>query len=250
MMWRLLLNALFPSHCVLCRDPLTQEDLPYLCQSHVRSLPLNQGPRCPRCQLPFASNEEKNCLDCGEGDWKLKKVVTLYRYEEPFSQMITLFKYDKKRFLIRTFEALFKEHVLKIKEECGSFDLVLSVPLTLVKEKERGFNQSKLLAVSLAQLFQKDCTPKALKRADRAQGLSQARLKGNARRENLKNLFSPGSDASAIKGKKVLLVDDVATTGSTANECAKVLLEIGATQVVLFALARTPLASQLRRFSA
>lgn len=248
-MWRLLLNALFPSHCVLCRDPLTQEDVPYLCQSHVRGLPLNQGPRCPRCQLPFASNEEKNCLDCGEGDWKLKKVVTLYRYEEPFSQTITQFKYDKKRFLIRTFQALFKEHVLNIKEECESFDLVVPVPLTLLKEKERGFNQSKLLAASLARLFQKESCSNALKRIDRVQGVSQARLKGEERRENLKNLFSAGRGASRLKGKRILLVDDVVTTGSTANECAKVLFEIGATQVVLFALARTPLEAQLRRFS-
>ncbi len=248
-MWRLFFNWLFPFHCVLCRESLTHEDIPYLCRKHFCSLPLNNGPRCLRCQLPFASNEKEICLDCSQGDWKLKKVVTLYRYEEPFSQTITQFKYDKKRFLICMFEALFKEHVLKIKEECESFDLVVPVPLTLLKEKERGFNQSKLLAASLSRLFQKESCSNALKRIDRIQGVSQARLKGGERRENLKNLFSAGRGATKLQGKRILLVDDVVTTGSTANECAKVLLEIGAAQVVLFALARTPLEAQLRRFS-
>jgi len=240
-MFEKILSWLFPDHCVICRESLDLRDVPYLCQNHFSLLPLNVGPRCPCCQLPFALSEKENCPDCSQIDWEFKKVVSLFLYEEPLSQILTQFKYDKRRFLIRTFEALLDQHLIQIKKECEKLDLILPVPLAPVKEKERGFNQSGLFAEILAKrvglpfLSQVLQRQSGLKQASKA----QAKLTRKERIKNLENQFVLGRQAQHVLNKRVLLVDDVLTTGSTANECAKVLKDKGAEEVVVFVLART-----------
>lgn len=196
--------------------------------------------RCHRCQLPFDVDDEKGCLDCAEMDWAFDRVVALYQYEQPFSKILAQLKYQKKRFLVRTLEVLLQQHLDKIRRECGAVDWIVPVPMDRTKEKERGFNQSHLVARFLEKNMDGELCLRALKRVEGKDPLeAQAQLSRKERIQHLENKIFLGKESSKLKKKKILLVDDVVTTGSTVNECARVLKTSGAKEVVVFSLART-----------
>ena len=115
-----------------------------------------------------------------------------------------------------------------------NIDLILPVPLSSVKLRQRQFNQAKLLAESLSGTFSKELKDSLLIKIK--PGPAQVNLSRVERLKNVQGVFKV-KNAEALKDKNVLLVDDVFTTGATANECAKVLLEAGAKRIDVFALA-------------
>ncbi len=241
-MFSLLLSWMFPPHCLLCQKPLSTEDIPYLCRRELSQLKKNTFHRCPICALP-QSLDQVSCKDCVGIEWFFKKIETLYLYEEPFSSLLIEFKYSKKRFLIRMFEELLKNELEEIKETYHSYDYLTFVPMFAEKEKERGFNQAQLIAEVVAKECKIPIKKKLIKRLKPTlKTLSpQAKLNRKKRQQQLINAFGRGAEAKVISDRKVLLIDDVVTTGSTVNECAKKLKELGAKEVVVFALARTGL---------
>lgn len=113
--------------------------------------------------------------------------------------------------------------------------MIIPVPLHAKRLRERGFNQSVLIARALFSHEKKRINTSVLQRHRWTE--PQATYGGKARRKNLRNAFSVRIPAQ-IKGKKILLIDDVFTTGTTVNECAGVLLKAGAAEVIVFTLAR------------
>jgi len=115
-----------------------------------------------------------------------------------------------------------------------SLDIVTSVPLGLVRLKERGYNQATLLARPIALFFDMPFSSQVLSRTRETR--SQVGLTVLERQDNMNGAFQARSDIA--QGKTILVIDDVATSGATLNACAKALLEAGATRVYGFSLAR------------
>lgn len=248
-MLKWLLHGLFPVRCAVCQSPLHDGGIPYLCAKHTGELiPLGPGV-CPDCSLPFHVTSLKICSDCGEFEWAFDGARSLYLYEKPLSGLIAGFKYEKKPHLIRTFQKLLQS--FQVQTDWAGFQAGMIVPVPLIpeKEKERGFNQAALLAKAVGRHFKIPVNQKILYR-------KKSFLKGNSgkplaqmnRQERLRCIsgsFAAGKNKN-IAGEKILLVDDVLTTGATTQECASVLKEAGAAAVYVWTLARTPVKTEIR----
>lgn len=239
-MFASLLNMLFPLHCFLCRRALDSKEIPYLCSAHNSQLVPIKENYCPRCSLPKLSERSDNCPDCSNFDWAFEWTRSLFLYQEPLSEIITAFKYHKKRFLFQTVQTLFNPFIETERRGTLGFQLVSAVPLHPEREKERGFNQSGLIAEFLSKKLDVPFEKKILKRVRHQNKSSQVGLSRAERLSQIKGEIKAGSKARWVQGKKVLLIDDVFTTGATAQECSRVLKSLGASKVMVLTLARTP----------
>jgi ComF family protein len=193
-------------------------------------------PFCERCGLPYEGDLTTSfiCTNCQE----LKLHFTFAR-SAVVAKTVTLdvihrFKYSRalwfENFLA---DLLLREAVPALREQ--RWNLIVPVPLHPLKEREREFNQSALLARRLARATNIPCEEKNLRRT-RPTG-TQTHLSRDKRAENMKSAFSvrPGT---GLSGKRIVLVDDVFTTGATTNECARTLRDAGAEEVCVWTVAR------------
>ena len=231
------LSLVFPDECRLCGQPLHEEfsRIP-LCQTCLKDPePLAADYFCASCRTPFANSfpldEEGICPLCRLGHRGFDAAYCFGAYEGTLRGMIHLFKYNGIRTLAKP---LGRYLALALPRE-ERFDAVAPMPLHWLRRWRRGFNQSALLAREIAR---RGGIPvvKAVRR--RRSTFSQAGLSNAKRRANVAGAFSvkPGRPLS---GLRVLLVDDVMTTGATASACALALKRAGASYVALLAVART-----------
>jgi ComF family protein len=187
------------------------------------------------CKTPFLNqfplDEQGRCSLCRLGLTGFDKVYTFGSYEDTLRELIHLFKYGRIRPLARvlgelTARAIPREH---------RFDLIVPMPLHWRKRWSRGYNQSELLAKEVARRW--GVPVKNIVRRVKATA-PQAGLSNSKRRLNVRAAFRMRK-GSNIKGLRVLLIDDVVTTGSTASACASVLKRAGAGHVAVAAVART-----------
>ena len=161
-------------------------------------------------------------------------------YGEAIGEAIRLFKFYDKRRLVNPLAEVMVEFAER-EMDVAFYTRIVPVPLYRVRERERGFNQAFLLAKAIGGTFSNAVLAGGLQRTRPTQ--VQSRLKSaDARRKNVLGAFAV-SDASLFRGERVLLVDDVVTTGGTVTECARVLQAAGAESVDVFAaaLSETPL---------
>ena len=156
-------------------------------------------------------------------------------YDGIIKQCIHLFKYRGKLSLVKFLSGLLID-CAHSSINMHEIDLIVPVPLHKSKLRQRQFNQAELLAKALAKEFSKKLDIRTLIRKE-SRG-AQASLSGNQRRRNVHNAFGI-RNASHIKGKRILLVDDVFTTGSTVNECARMFVHSKAMSVDVISLARS-----------
>lgn len=235
-----LIDILYPPRCHICLEFLMknrrQEDLP-LCKGCFEGLSLITPPLCPVCGRPFKTGIQENhlCEDCLRKRPFYHRAGAPYLYEEKVLEAVHSFKYAGRTYLGHTLGSLLARFADQWLPEAEN-PLIMPIPLHPRKLRERGFNQSQLLArqVALRTGFELDFL--TLRRIRYT--LPQAGLKGSERRKNVRRAFEL-TDQKAVKGRTVLLVDDVATTGSTLNECAMVVNRAGAEQVICLVLART-----------
>lgn len=175
-------------------------------------------------------NEQGLCPACSDGSVNFDAVYAFGEYDGVLRQLIHLFKYSKVESLAHPLGQLLGR-ALPLER---SFDLIAPMPMHWRKRWERGFNQAELLAEPLARrLGQKLARPLGRQRRTKAQaGLSEAQ-----RSANLKNSFCV-RDPEAIRGKRILLVDDVFTTGTTLRAATEALKRSGASHVSALVLAR------------
>jgi ComF family protein len=189
---------------------------------------------CLSCRTPFQNeyplDDEGRCALCRSGLRMFDAAFCFGAYEGALRQLIHLFKYRKMRAL----EGPLGRLLARALPRDRAFDAVVPVPLHWKRRWRRGFNQSELLARAMARR----CGVPVLnvltrKRATR----SQAGLTNAARRENVSGAFRAARPRS-VDGKRILLIDDVMTTGATAAACAGALKRAGARSVTVLALAR------------
>jgi ComF family protein len=155
-------------------------------------------------------------------------------YEEPIRQMVLSLKYSDNGFVARAvapyMSAVFMK---KYPRKCKNY-IILPVPLCKSRLRERGYNQSELLANEVAQYLNLPVLTNVLLRVKKT--TPQKKMTPTERIENLKNAFAV-ENTNLITGKDILLIDDVYTTGATTGECARVLREAGAKQIKILTVA-------------
>jgi competence protein ComFC len=229
-------DLVYPRQCKLCGGSKRCDEFPFLCNDCFDSAKVIHPPCCQKCGLPFAGNagEEARCANCSELGFEFDRAVSMFHFKGVVREAIHRFKYSHEEYWSK---ALIK-WTLTAADGClkpGEFDLVIPVPLYPVKFRERGFNQSGVLAEAIAKQWGAKYDSKALVRTRETE--TQVHLDRRERLENLKGAFGVRRGAS-LANLRVLLVDDVLTTGSTASECAAALREAGATSILVFTLAR------------
>lgn len=232
---RLLLEALaellFPARCLGCGRQLGCSRPPLLCTSCSTGIAPLSEPICPYCGTPGAN---RSCPSCLQHSFAFDRARSLFIYQEPIRSLIHDLKFSGSLAGLNTFAALAQQATLA--DLLHEPDLILPVPLHIRRLRWRGFNQSLLLAQVCFPAWRKKIQPDLLQR-HRAT-VPQTQLDAVLRRSNLHGAFSL-SAPELVQGRNVLLVDDVFTTGSTLDECAKVLREAGAAEIAAFTLAKT-----------
>ncbi|MBN1953773.1 MAG: ComF family protein [Anaerolineae bacterium] len=223
---RFLVNLLFPPRCMVCRRMDT-----WLCPACVPQLPWLDGTICTRCGLPIQAGEL--CPRCAQTPLRLDGIRSALLFDGPAREAIHRLKYRQGRQLAEPLGGLLRmyweEHPLPV-------NVIVPVPLHPSRLRQRGYNQAALLARELGRKIGLPVNEKALLRV-RATA-SQMRLSAADRRRNVQDAFQCSDDR--VAGQKVLLLDDVCTTGATLEACADALHSKGAAAVWALTLARAP----------
>ena len=154
----------------------------------------------------------------------------LYEYSDEIRHLIHLIKYQNRRGLAGLFAREAAEQIQRCRT--SAYDVIIPVPLHRRRFRERGYNQSEEIARHLAEVMESICVPDQLTRNRNT--ATQTRF---SKQERIRNVFGAFECHSDLRGKRVLLIDDVITTGSTVNECCSALLQAGADAVDVLALA-------------
>ena len=230
-----MIDLLFPPLCVLCREPVGEADA--LCVSCWNELQFIDGPVCARCGLPFEIDAGPGtvCGTCLADPPKFDVARAILRYDDASKKPVLALKHADRLDLVPAFAKWLSRtgHELFAKT-----DLVVPVPLHRIRLWKRRYNQSAELARALCRLSGRPYAPLVLERrkATPSQGTMPSAA---ARHQNVAGAFKvPAGQRAAVKGRTVLLVDDVLTTGATASAAARALKRAGATSVFVLALAR------------
>jgi len=226
-----LLDLLLPPACPLCGQEQRRDGFCPVCRRGFHPI---ASPFCPRCSLPYPTEEGTDhlCESCLRKEPPFVWAQAVGVYEESLRTAIHQFKYHGAVNLDRPLGRLL---AAALEEKAARFrpDLLIAVPLHTTRLRERTYNQSLLLARVLGRQWHVPVPARFLVRS-RATPPQQG-LKAQVRRHNMKGAFSL---QGRVAGKKILLVDDVLTTGATVRECSRILLEGGAAEVAVAVLGR------------
>jgi ComF family protein len=234
--WHALIDFFFPPKCLLCGENLGELPDDHPCPLCTERIKFFSHPRCPCCGLGFGDipGEDHLCSTCLTEERYFTRARAIGPYEGLMAEAIHRFKYQGASRLAKPL-GIFLAEYMDPEFPFADFELILSVPLHPRRLRQRGFNQSLLLArrVSRAHSIPLDFT--ALRRTRHTE--PQTHLSGSERQKNIRGAFEVRRP-EVIAEKHILLIDDVFTTGSTVQECAKVLLKAEAKQVDVLILAR------------
>lgn len=225
-------DFIFPPFCPLCEQELTHHEH-LVCEECFETIQTIEGRFCRRCGAP-AEERRKTCIYCRGKEHHLSKVRAFGVYAPPLSEMVHLLKYERKTHLSDRL-GIFMANLYCADPELCSSSAIIPVPLHPVRMRERGYNQSFLLARKVAAVSHTALLADAVVRKKATR--SQTALKHDQRIANLKNAFHV-QDTLRIEGKTVTVIDDVFTSGTTLGEMAKTLLDAGAERVFGLVLAR------------
>jgi ComF family protein len=234
-----IFTLFFPDDCRICKRALVKWTRVPVCAECLASpVPLDAEYFCAVCRTPFLNawplDDRGVCAACRSGLRGFDHAASFGAYEGSLRSLIHLFKYSGMKPLARPL-AGYLERAIPVDER---FDAVVAVPLYWRKKWDRGFNQSELLARLLAR--RRGIPVLNALRRKRATA-TQAGLASAGRRRNVAGAFvlrTKTSPDPELAGKKILLIDDVMTTGATASACASVLKRGGAKSISLLTLAR------------
>ena len=228
-----LLSFVFPVSCELCGSLLPARDMDGVCGSCQRSIPLIPSPRCPKCGR-FSSEFTRDCALCRAETFYFDHAHAAVYYDGRAKELLRALKFSRKKRLTKTLLSLL-ERSIRENGVTSDADGVVAVPMHRALRFDRGFDQAELFARGVSKMLAKPFLSGAL--ISGRPGKMQSKLGKFERKENVKDRFRLGRRTD-LSGKKLLLVDDILTTGETASQCAKILKSSGAASVQVFAVAR------------
>lgn len=228
----MFLQWFYPPRCILCGKIMKIGDESILCEHCQNTIHWKEGNVCQKCGCSVYTSE-KYCNRCQKANFVFEKGIAVFSYQT-IRQTIFHFKFRYfKRDAIPLGKIMGDYLLTYYPEWKEKVELIIPVPMFEKKQKIRGFNQSELLAEVLAEKIHKQCSKNNLKRIRNT--TPQNTLNAEQRKQNLKEAFALENNQE-IDGKTILLIDDIFTTGTTVNECAKILYHNGAKKVLFFAL--------------
>ena len=229
-------DLVFPPRCITCDDLLERHDSLPFCPSCLDGIHFIRSPLCPRCGVPFPVTEAEDhlCGDCLTAERPYTVARSVGRYEETLLTAIHRFKYRGRTGIGEILGGIMADFAGGI-WDMAAFERIVPVPLHRRRLRERGFNQSVILARKISKRFDIPLDFTSLRREVFTP--PQVGLGREARPANVHGAFAV-KYPERIAGRRILLVDDVYTTGSTLAECARVLIRAQAEAVAVLTLAR------------
>ena len=230
-------NLILKNHaCLACRREIPDGTKFSLCKNCLDNLEEIKGKMCEKCGEEL-QGDNKFCDTCKSVEYNFDKSRSFAKYEEVASKIVKRFKYNGKLYY-----GEYIAQLMSTKDECfENIDMIVFVPIGDKRKRERGFNQAEVIAENLSKIKNLpfcDCLEKV------GNEKHQAGLSKNERQKNLSGTIKLKDEAKKeIKGKNVLIIDDVFTTGATLSECAKILKTAKPKSVFCYTFAKTVLNS-------
>lgn len=215
-----LLDLMYPENlkCIFCGDELNETAINSTCPTCYENLPRIMFP-CLKCGSPLDNADTPVCMNCKAHNSFFEKARSSFIYKDEILLTVQNLKYNGNCYLVKPMAKYMAETYATMGI---NVDYITYVPLTKAKETERGFNQAKLLADEISNLIHIPVLNLFEKIKDTP---SQTALGITSRRDNIKDSFKLTSERKLAKGKKILIVDDVITTGATTSELSKTALD-------------------------
>ncbi len=231
------MTFIYPDVCQVCNQARATAPGGYVCSECWRQVRFIVPPMCDRCGLPFEGeiSDRFECANCRELDLSFSTARSAVAAKGMVLDVIHRWKYSGALW----FEPFLAGLLIREAEPAlhdGGWDFIVPVPLHPVKQAEREFNQAEHLARHLGRTAQIPVQLNFLRRINPT--LTQTRLTRAERTKNMTGAFAPGRDKASIRGKRLVVVDDVLTTGATTSACASVLRTCGAAEVCVWTVAR------------
>lgn len=223
-----LLDLVYPPKCLVCGTfgPY------YLCKPCISQIERVSRPYCPRCGHTL---HEAHCRNCWGRVRSFATGRAAGHYGGTLREAIHQFKYGGARMLAHPLAFVLYQYLVTSADfPWRRVDCVVPVPIHVIRQRTRGYNQSELLAEELCRMIGLPMVSDALIR--KVYTRPQVELSGSERRSNVEDAFRVVRPA-LLKGKTILLIDDVGTTGSTVHECSLALLRAGVARIYVLCLA-------------
>lgn len=237
------IDIFLPRHCPVSRRPLLPDERGPVAPEVLRAVRVAGRDYCKRCGAPQGEGvgQVGECQSCAEvrDGFGTREVIAVGAYSEPLRSMCKAMKFGGCRDIARPLAAWLAPLLID-RGIADKLDMVVPMPLHVLRRYERGYNQADLIAMPLAATLGKPFHPDVLRRIKSTD--HQARLSPLQRRQNVEGAFEVRArHTTAISGKSVLLVDDVMTTGATLASAARTLKKAGASSVYGAVAARATL---------
>lgn len=227
-----LFSIFHPHKCTFCRKAIDYNNHTFICASCMKSLPFIDGQRCLKCGTPVLSTAMPVCSTCRKYHHSFSGAFTPLLYKDKVRRAIIGMKFHDKESFCHSFSYLIANRI--IEEGFPDFDFITYIPLSPESYKERGFNQSLLIAEECGKILNLP----VIDTLTRVNGTPrQSTLSMTARRSNAKKAFKP--KPVSLSGT-ALLIDDVYTTGSTMSYTSSLLLKMGCKKVYIACVAINP----------
>ncbi len=236
MFFRALLDILYPPVCHVCKTFIPDPGSIHLCAACSEKIIPVISPKCPVCGMPFNTENgiDHVCGACATTSRPFISARAAVRFGGPAQELIHRLKYGKKVHLSRPLGHITVRHLGGFLDETG-VEVIVPVPLHPKRLRERGFNQAILLADFLSRNWHIPISRNNLRRVRWTE--PQVNLSPEDRVKNVRGAFA-AKEPLLFENRKIVLVDDVYTTGSTVSECARVLKRAGADKVYVVTVAR------------
>lgn len=208
-----LLNLIYPNVCGFCNK---------VCKNEF----------CNKCKVKIRNNQINVIIK--PRNKYFKELISIFKYEGIIRDKILQYKFEDKAYMYNTFAKI----ILKNEKICGllkKYDIIIPVPIHKKRKAQRGYNQTQLIASKISKYVEiKLCDDVLIKSKNT---IAQSKLNKNKRKQNIKGAFKI-LNSEKIQDKNILLFDDIYTTGSTVNECSKILTRAGAKRIGVLTIAK------------
>ena len=224
-----MITLLYPRRCPLCQDILTDKAALICMKCRTKAVPI-RGPKCKTCGKPVASLETEYCPDCQEKTHFFTSGRAVFLYEKEIRKSVYQFKFHNKReyagFYVSEMERVCGDEI-----RTWNPDVIIPIPMYKRKKRQRGYNQAQVIAQVIGKELDLPVVEDLLIRNRKT--VAQKQLGSRERAKNLENAFKISQRWINKQEtlKKILLVDDIYTTGSTLDVCAKVLKQVDIAEV-------------------